>query len=114
AGTLPACRRWKILVAFRAVRSGFTRSGTDPATATSSTPVMAYLTPSRLAVAFVCALFLLTGANGCASDPDVEGAKLYIRNEEYDQALENLNRALAGNPDNVEAHALKAEVLRLQ
>jgi tetratricopeptide (TPR) repeat protein len=75
---------------------------------------MALLSPTRLAVAAVCAVLLLAGADGCSSDPDVEGAKLYIRNEEYDAALENLNRAIENNPDNVEAHALKAEVLRLQ
>src|SRR5690554_6698108 len=72
------------------------------------------LPPSRLAVALVCATFLLAGADGCSSDPDVEGAKLYINNEEYDQALANLERAIANNPDNAEAHALKAEVLRLK
>src|SRR5690606_10416953 len=77
-------------------------------------PVMVHLTPSRLAVALVCATFLLAGADGCSSDPDVEGAKLYINNEEYDQALANLERAIANNPDNAEAHALKAEVLRLK
>jgi tetratricopeptide (TPR) repeat protein len=75
---------------------------------------MVHLTPARLIVALVCAVFLLAGADGCSSDPDVEGAKLYINNEDYDAALENLNRALANNPDNAEAHALKAEVLRLQ
>ncbi|MDX1419775.1 MAG: tetratricopeptide repeat protein [Rubricoccaceae bacterium] len=75
---------------------------------------MVTLTPSRLAVALVCAVTLLAGADGCSSDPDVEGAKLYIRNEEYDQALTNLNRALETNPDNAEALSLKAEVLRLQ
>lgn len=75
---------------------------------------MAHLSPARLAVALVCVVCLLAGADGCSSDPDVEGAKLYIRNEEYDAALENLNRALVANPDNVEAHVLKAEVLRLQ
>ncbi|HLT48641.1 MAG TPA: tetratricopeptide repeat protein [Rubricoccaceae bacterium] len=75
---------------------------------------MVHLTPSRLAVALVCATFLLAGADGCSSDPDVEGAKLYINNEEYDQALANLERAIANNPDNAEAHALKAEVLRLK
>ena len=75
---------------------------------------MALLSPSRLAVALFCAVFLLAGADGCSSDPDVEGAKLYIRNEEYDRALENLDRAIANNPDNAAAHALRAEVLRLK
>ena len=75
---------------------------------------MSRLHPSRLLVALVCAVFLLAGADGCSSDPDVEGAKLYINQEEYDAAIENLNRALETNPDNAEAHALKARVLYLQ
>ncbi|NNF58835.1 MAG: tetratricopeptide repeat protein [Rhodothermaceae bacterium] len=75
---------------------------------------MSRLHPSRLLVALVCAVFLLAGADGCSSDPDVEGAKLYVNQEEYDLALENLNRALETNPDNAEAHALKARVLYLQ
>src|SRR5690606_2325594 len=78
------------------------------------TSTMHPLSPSRLLVALLCAVFLLAGADGCSSDPDVEGAKLYIRQDDYASALENLERALANNPDNVEAHALKARVLYLQ
>ena len=63
---------------------------------------------------FACVAILLGGADGCSSDPQVEGAKLYINNGEYDSALENLNASLAENPDNVDALVLKAEVLRLK
>lgn len=63
---------------------------------------------------FLALAVLVGGANGCSSDPNVEGAKLYIQNEQYDQALENLNAALEENPDNVEALIYKGEVLRLQ
>jgi tetratricopeptide (TPR) repeat protein len=57
---------------------------------------------------------LLGGADGCASDPNVEGAKLYVRQENYEQALANLDKALEQNPDNAEALRLKGEVLRRQ
>ncbi|MEO0559516.1 MAG: tetratricopeptide repeat protein [Bacteroidota bacterium] len=62
---------------------------------------------------FAFVAIVLGGADGCSSDPQVEGAKLYINNKEYDNALDNLDEALATNPDNVEALVLKAEVLRL-
>lgn len=65
---------------------------------------------------FVCALIisglLLAGANGCSSDPNVEGAKLDLRNQDYDRALENVNTALASNPDNAEALELKGRILQ--
>ena len=57
---------------------------------------------------------LLGGADGCASDPNVEGAKLYINQQNYEQALTNLETALSENPDNAEALRLKGQVLRLQ
>lgn len=63
---------------------------------------------------FAFVAIALAGADGCSSDPQVEGAKLYINNKEYDRALENLDEALATNPDNVDALVLKAEVLRLK
>lgn len=65
---------------------------------------------------FVCALiisgFLLAGANGCSSDPNVEGAKLDLRNQDYDRALENVETALANNPENAEAHELRGRILQ--
>ena len=63
---------------------------------------------------FAFVAIALGGADGCSSDPQVEGAKLYINNKEYDRALENLDESLAANPDNVDALVLKAEVLRLK
>lgn len=57
---------------------------------------------------------LLGGADGCASDPNVEGARLYIRNSEYPEAVAALDRALAANPDNVTALTLRADVRRRQ
>lgn len=66
---------------------------------------------SLLFSALVASLFLLTGAGGCSSDPNVEGAKLDLRNKDYDRALNNLNVALETNPDNVAALKLKGTVL---
>ncbi|MBO6577165.1 MAG: tetratricopeptide repeat protein [Rhodothermales bacterium] len=54
---------------------------------------------------------LLMGADGCSSDPNVEGAKLDLRNKDYDRALQNLETALSNNPDNAEALELKGRVL---
>lgn len=57
---------------------------------------------------------LVGGADGCSSDPNVEGAKLNLRNQEYAEALRNVDTALETNPDNVEALTLKAEILARQ
>lgn len=59
-------------------------------------------------------VFLLAGADGCSSDPNVEGAKLDLRNQDYDRALQNLNTALEKNPLNSEALELKGRVLSEQ
>lgn len=66
-----------------------------------------------LSLSLVVAL-LVGGADGCSSDPNVEGAKLDLNNRDYDRALENLETALETNPDNTEALLLKVEVLRQQ
>ena len=70
----------------------------------------------RLPLLFAVLLggFLLMGANGCSSDPNVEGAKLDLRNKDYDRALENLEKALDKNPQNAEALELKGRVLQEQ
>lgn len=65
--------------------------------------------PLLLAVLFG---FFLMGADGCSSDPNVEGAKLDLRNKDYDRALENLAIALEKNPENAEAHELRGQVLQ--
>lgn len=64
--------------------------------------------------ALLCVLLtglILMGADGCSSDPNVEGAKLDLRNKDYDRALSNLETALTSNPDNAEAWELKGRVL---
>ena len=62
-------------------------------------------------LALFVGVMVIAGANGCSSDPNVEGAKLDLRNKDYDRALENLETALAANPDNTEALKLKGDVL---
>ncbi len=70
----------------------------------------------RLATIVLAALFavVLGGADGCSSDPNVEGARLYIRNNDLPSAATALDRALTANPDNATAVALRAEVRRRQ
>ena len=67
---------------------------------------------SRSLTLFVSLLVavLVGGADGCSSDPNVEGARLDLRNGEYDRALTNVDEALATNPDNVDALVLKNEI----
>ena len=58
--------------------------------------------------------FLLIAADGCSSDPNVEGAKLDLKNKDYDRALENIAKALETNPDNADALELKGQILQEQ
>ena len=66
-----------------------------------------------VSLSLVVALFM-GGADGCSSDPNVEGAKLDLNNRDYDAALANLDQALATNPDNADALVLRVEVRRQQ
>ncbi|MEM1126395.1 MAG: tetratricopeptide repeat protein [Bacteroidota bacterium] len=54
--------------------------------------------------------WLVAGA-GCSSDPNIEGAKLDLRNKDYDRALENVATAIETNPENGEAYALKVQII---
>lgn len=64
-------------------------------------------------IALLVGAFLASGA-GCSSDPNVEGAKLDLRNKDYDRALENVNEAIERNPENAEAWDLKGQILQEQ
>lgn len=66
---------------------------------------------TQLFFSLLIAAVLLTAADGCSSDPNVEGAKLDLRNKDYDRALNNLDTALETNPQNAEAYQLKGQVL---
>ncbi len=67
-----------------------------------------------LLLALLFGAFLLIAADGCSSDPNVEGAKLDLKNKDYDRALENIGKALETNPENAEAHELKGQILQEQ
>lgn len=68
-----------------------------------------------LFLTFILGGTLLVGALGCAgSDPYLEGARLDLRNEDYDRALENVETALEANPQNAEAYELKGQILQEQ
>jgi pentatricopeptide repeat protein len=56
-------------------------------------------------------VLVLTGANGCSSDPNIEGAKLDLRNKDYTRALENVEKALQRNPQNADAYELKGRII---
>lgn len=64
--------------------------------------------------ACVFAVLLLAAADGCSGDPNVEGAKLDLRNKDYDRAIENVNTALEKDPNNAEALELKGRILMAQ
>lgn len=72
--------------------------------------------PSRLGSLVLALAFavVLGGADGCSSDPNVEGAKLYVRSGEFDQAITSLDRALEADPANAEAYTIRADVRRRQ
>lgn len=55
---------------------------------------------------------VLVGADGCSSDPNIEGAKLDLRNKDLDRALENVAKALERDSANAEAHLLKGKILQ--
>ncbi|HET6568115.1 MAG TPA: tetratricopeptide repeat protein [Rhodothermales bacterium] len=66
-----------------------------------------------LLAALVLSGVLWMGA-GCGGDPNVEGAKLDLRNKDYAHALENINTALENNPNNAQAYLVKGEILQDQ
>ena len=57
---------------------------------------------------------VLMGASTCSSDPNVEGAKLDLRNQDFDRAMENVETALQRDPDNAEALDLKGQIIQEQ
>ena len=61
---------------------------------------------------FLAGSALFVGADGCSSDPNVEGAKLDLRNKDLDRALENVAQALERDSANAEAHLLKGQILQ--
>jgi len=68
---------------------------------------------SRLPLALAtAALGLVLAITGCASDPNVEGARLELRTGDYDRVIELSDRAIAADDANAEAHYLRGEAFR--
>lgn len=65
-----------------------------------------------LSAAFLCTALLLSAASGCSSDPNIEGAKLEMRNGDYERVIELTDRAIAANDQNAEAFFLRGEAYR--
>jgi tetratricopeptide (TPR) repeat protein len=55
---------------------------------------------------------LMVSMLGCTGDPNIEGARLDLRNRDYDRALQNVDQALERNPENAQAHLLKGQILQ--
>ena len=67
-----------------------------------------------LLLSLVALGFLVAGADSCGSDPNVAGARLELRNQDYDRVLELTEAAIQANPDNAEAHFIRGEAYRLK
>ena len=78
----------------------------------SSLPLPALRLP--LLLGFVALGFLVAGADGCGSDPNVTGARLELRNENYDRVLELTAAALETNAENAEAYFIRGEAYRMK
>jgi tetratricopeptide (TPR) repeat protein len=74
-------------------------------------PLRSFHRTTLMAILLVVGGLLTMGA-GCSSDPNVEGAKLDLRNKDYDRAIVNLDKALESDPNNYEAHYMKGQVFQ--
>lgn len=69
---------------------------------------------SPLLLAFAALAFIVAGADGCGSDPNVTGARLELRNQDYDRVLDLTAAAIEADPENAEAYFLRGEAYRLK
>ncbi len=69
--------------------------------------IMKHITKTLALIVF--AVFI---AAGCASDPNVESAKLHIGNQDWDAAIESSRTAVETNPENPDAFFYLADALR--
>jgi len=61
---------------------------------------------------FVAVLIIAVVVQACSGgDPNIESAKLNIRNKDYTAAIASTDRAIAVNPDNYDAYIWKARAL---
>ncbi len=66
--------------------------------------------PLRNAASLACIIAAVVMV-GCGRNPNVDGARLDLRNKNYDRALENIAIALNADPNNSDALSLKGQVL---
>lgn len=67
----------------------------------------------------ICSVLIITvllGAAGCGGDPNVEGAKLALTQDEVDYAdyYSKLDESIAADPTNAEAHYVKGRLMKRQ
>lgn len=62
----------------------------------------------------VLGVLLLTSTSGCAGDPYLEGALVDLQNQNYAGALENIDTALAEDPNNAAALEVRGRILQEQ
>ena len=62
----------------------------------------------------VLGALLVTSIAGCAGDPYLEGARTDLQNQNYAGALENIETALAEDPNNAVALELRGRILQEQ
>ena len=68
------------------------------------------ITNSYTALLALCLGGLLLVSSGCASNPNVEGAKLNLRNGNFQKALDNVEIALENDQQNAEAWLVKGDI----
>ncbi|MEP0549052.1 MAG: tetratricopeptide repeat protein [Rhodothermales bacterium] len=66
------------------------------------------------ALGLLALAFLVAGADSCGSDPNVTGAKLEMKNQDYDRVLELTAAAIEADPDNEEAYFIRGEAYRMK
>jgi len=66
---------------------------------------------SHLPLLLAALVLGLTALNGCAAgDPNIAGARMELRNADYQRALELTDQAIAANPDNAEAYEVRGDI----
>jgi len=69
---------------------------------------MKYAQPTVILLIVVVVAFV---SGGCATNPNIEGARLDLRNKDYSRALTNINQALTAEPENAKALLLKGDII---
>ncbi|MEM1043059.1 MAG: tetratricopeptide repeat protein [Bacteroidota bacterium] len=81
----------------------------------TSSRLLPRLAPLRtpVALSLFALAFLIAGADGC-TDPNVQGARNEMNNQDYERVLELTSMAIESDPANGEAHFLRGEAFRMK